>query len=202
MTTTANLPNGLTVSVDNILRVFRAATARDEIEGMRWYGTARDLCFDLAKANGITLEQCAGIFAALSPRTRWGQNVMLAERCIRDNGIMVGTLGASMRAATRIAHGEMPLDVLSGTKVRAFYTCIIEPLNEDNVVIDAHALSIAAGRSLGNKEQAVLKRAGIYDIIAGLYKEAAEILGFLPIEVQAITWVAWRNLPASTRKGN
>lgn len=198
-TTSATLPNGIVVTTENILRVFRAATPTDVVEGATWYQTTRDLCAALAHEYDYDISQAIGIFAALSPRTRWSQNVMLATRCMVNGGITAGTLGASMTAANRIVKGEPALDVLNGPKVRAFYGAILEPTSSEYVVIDAHAFSIAAGTSMTSKQQSVLKRAGVYDIMSGLYREAANILGITPSEVQAITWIAWRNLPKSKR---
>ena len=198
-TTTITLPNGMIATTENILRVWRAATECERAEGMRWYEDAHNVASDFARGR-VSIETACGVIAALSPRMRWGRNVMLAERCIREGMLIGGCLGASIRSANRIMNGEDALTVLSGSKVRAFYATVLDPSISDAVVIDAHALSIAVGRALTNAEQKIMKRAGVYDMISGLYREAAEILGVLPSQVQAVTWVAWRNLPAADKR--
>jgi hypothetical protein len=200
-TTTATLPNGITISVENILRVYRAASTDDVVSGVGWYRDARNVAQDFATANGLNVTQAIGVVAALSPRTPWGTNVMLAERCIRERGIHFGTLGENMRAANRIVNGENPLDVLNGPKVRAFYATILDPSENEAVVIDTHAMSVAAGRTLTATERKIISRVGIYEIFASLYREAAEILGVLPNHVQSVTWLAWRSMSKRERAG-
>jgi hypothetical protein len=194
MTTTQTLPNGITVSTKNILSVLHGATKEDMAFGARWYDDANTLCRSLASEHGRTLEAVIGAVAALSPRTHWGRNVMLATACARDGEITSGTMSANMNAANKIMSGMEPLEVLKGIKVRAFYWAILNPSDQNIVVGDAHAISVAAGRTLSPQEQSVLKTVGVYDTIANLYREVAESKRITPAQVQSITWVAWRNI--------
>jgi hypothetical protein len=198
-TTTVTLPDGNTATVENILKVYRSASADDVAVGMRWYRDARSLCVSLAHEYNCTEIAAIGVMAALSPRTNWDRNVMLGTTCIRDGFIDAGTIGQNMVNACRIMNGAAPLDVFKGNKVRAFYSTILDPENDELVVVDAHALSIAIGRTMSAKEQGVLARVGVYEHISALYREAAEILGILPSQVQAVTWVAWRNIKKKIR---
>jgi len=125
----------------------------------------------------------------------------LAERTLTDGEIVAGTLGRNMRCANRIMSGEKSFDVLTGPKVRAFFSTILDPTDSVSVVIDTHAISVAAGRSLSKNERKVLERVGTYDILSGLYREAAEILGCLPHQVQSVTWLAWRKMSRKAKQG-
>ncbi len=70
------------MSVRQILKVYRSATA-DEIEhGMRWYAIAKRDTTKIAKEFGISVNTTVGVIAALSPNLGWSVNLKSAHALI------------------------------------------------------------------------------------------------------------------------
>lgn len=182
----------------HVLRIFREATPDQLAEGQSWYAAAWQHAVRLDPANP---HRAAGILAALSPRLGWAHNVERAERVYRD-GYASGVLFANGRKADRIHAGELPLDVLGGDKVRAFYACIVaagEGQDTDTVCVDRHAHDVVVGRVTDDKVRTVaLSRKGGYQALAAIYVRAAKQLTretgqhVSPSTVQAVTWTVWR----------
>ena len=174
----------------NIIRVYLAATAQHVAEGLTWYRDAHKLACELDPDNP---SRAAGVIAALSPRESWTRNVYLATLLYERGGdLQDGTLSSNLDKARRIYAGEDPLDVLGGAKVRAFFTLINNPDDAETVCVDRHAFDVAVGRKTDDKARQVLGRKGMYERFARAYRRAAEVLGVTPAQVQAVTWVAWR----------
>ncbi len=185
-----------TLRVRRVLRVFRQATAEQYLNGADWYRNAHGLAVSLDPADP---RRAAGVIAALSPMVSWARNVELAGRAYAD-GYASGALGMSCRAADRILGGEDPADVLVGPKVSAFFRLIADPADTQSVCVDRHAIAVAVGRRLTDAErqaQYAISTPGRYALFAEAYRRAAEIVGHLPSQVQAITWVRWRELHAA-----
>lgn len=180
--------------VENILSVYRKASDADCITGRLWYRSARELAAQVGKGD---VDKGAGIIAALSPMVTWKESVRLASNGVRT-GKFTGHFGANCRKALRIFHGELPVNVLGGCKVRAFYFCIASGGECDHVCVDRHAAVIASGRELSDAERKSTLRGRRYDEFATAYREAASYVGLKPSELQAITWVTWRRLKGIT----
>jgi hypothetical protein len=187
----------------SILAVFFTANAVEQHEGLSWYGRAQSVARRLADQYGHDLITVAGVISALSPNNRWERNVIDAEALVKvySNGgdvdaLKVCTFSKNKAKAIAILQGADPLDVLGGRKVRAFYECII---GRDSVCVDGHAYSIWLGQRVPTTKTPKISDK-LYDKISEDYriatKQINEITGefYLPCQVQAITWVAWRNL--------
>lgn len=188
----------------NITRVFRNASKADTLFGMDWYMRARRLAEDLDPARP---RQAAGVIAALSPLTSWPLNVRNAQDVY--SGLRARTLTKNAEKADAIYHGADPLDILGGEKVVSFFWNIIAPNNATPVTIDRHAIDIACGRVQSDSERAIAIRGKSgYQIVAGMYRRASEILSkeynvaILPQQVQAVTWVSWRNTMIRNNHGD
>lgn len=193
-----------TPSVANILAVYNMATADDMREGLAWYNTAHMWCVVSAGSHRPHLiRRNAGIVAALSPMNAWGNNKRKAAQLISKRGRVVVAkgkpngigLGANVAKAIAIYNGADPLDVLGGDKVRAFYQTILDPQSQDvDPVIDRHAFDIAVGERTDDKRRGILSRKGVYQDFANAYREAAKVAGIGSAQMQAVTWIAWRNI--------
>lgn len=182
-----------TPSVANVLAVYNGASANAIREGLSWYLDAHNVSRTLATEYGKTVEQVAGIIAALSPMNGWENNKRKAAQLLAQGGIGEGCgLYRNVEKAERIYNGENPLDVLGGDKVRAFYQTILDPTGDIDPVIDRHAFDIAVGERTDEKRRGALSRKGVYHEFANVYREAAKIAGIGSAQMQAITWVAWR----------
>jgi hypothetical protein len=184
----------LSVSTRNITRVFRAATPADRVGGQGWYVAAHRIALSL---DPVDPTRAAAVIAVLSPMLSWPRNVVEARNVY--SGHPVRALGSSARKARMILAGADPEQIVSGRKVHAFWRTIADPTETSAVVIDRHAIDIAAGRVLGDKIRGShLRRAGAYDEVADKYRRAARRLSreldrqITPAEVQATTWIYWR----------
>lgn len=181
----------------NIVDVYLRATDDDISEGVNWYTEAN--AFAREWANGDVWKG-AGVIAAYSPLTPWYRNMQLARDSLTWGGARTDSLGNSVRAAQRIIEGEHPLDVLKGLKTRAFASAIATAGDTDLVTVDSHAFSIAIGKKTPVKKAKIGVR--VYREISAAYVDVADMTGYSPAIIQAITWVAWRNLyfDKATRK--
>lgn len=187
-------------SVDNVLGVFNNSSATNLRTGLSWYLDAHNFCKIIDPDN---VSRAAGITAALSPMNGWENNKNKAAQLYRQNGFVsvsenggngIG-LGSNVAKAQAIYFGADPLDVLRGDKVRAFYETILDPhSHETTPVIDRHAFDIAVGTKTDDKTRTILTRKGVYSQFASVYSEAAKIAGIGSAQMQAVTWVAWREI--------
>jgi hypothetical protein len=193
------------ISHGNILAVFFSASEAEVQEGKAWYSTAFDTANAIACRYDLTIDAVAAIIAALSPNNRWHRNVADAEALIRVHciggdidAIKVSTYGGNKKKAIRILNGEAPLDVLGGYKVRAFYNCIAS-FRSCDVCVDGHAFAIWTGQRITTTKTPKIS-AKLYAEISEDYRRAANVINavtgscYTASQVQAITWVVWRNL--------
>ncbi len=178
-------------STRNVTRVFREATPDQVAAGLDWYADAYKIAGALAARYDVTLDTAAGILAALSPLNSWGANVNLAARFLDAGGLTSGYLGTGLRAGARILAGGSPLSVLAGKKVNNFFRCIVSAGETDAVCVDRHAFDLAVNTRQTDAVRPNLKGAR-YDTVADAYRRAARILGVHAAQVQAVTWVSWR----------
>ena len=162
----------------------------------------------------------AAIIAVLSPATPWARNVHLA-RLVATMAVNGATfdemtapsaqgglpcMGANARKAAAIALGADPASVVSGPKVTPFWQRVAEAgtgaTGPGSVVIDRHAHDVALGQVTSDKARGLsLGRKGGHHAFAMAYVRAAAVLnrtgeapGITPSELQAVTWVVWREL--------
>jgi hypothetical protein len=181
----------------NIENMFGQATDAHYEEGIEWYSATNTFAHGLSDKYGISVRQAAGIIAAISPRVRWDKNVLWADLFCKTGDAPIMYL--SKDKARRILDGEDP-DVVfapksrnSGQKVRSFFNCIIDP-GCDDVCIDRHAYDIAVGSKGTDSLRQPLNRVGVYDNIRDAYRAVANKIGLIPNQLQAVTWVAWREI--------
>lgn len=187
-------------SVANVLAVYHGAFDYHLRFGLEWYAIAHREALRMGGGRANHLSRNAGIIAALSPMNKWDNNLNKARQLVsmrgrvtvergRPNGI---GLGNNVAKAIAIYNGADPLDILGGDKVRAFYRTIVDPTGDIDPVIDRHAFDIAVGERTNEKRRGALSRKGVYAEFAAVYREAARIAGIGSAQMQAITWVAWR----------
>lgn len=175
-----------------IVAAFRKASDEQQVEGRDWYVNAHAVAASLCPTDP---RQAAGVMAALSPRTSWPRNLELAARAYAE-GFASGSLSRSCAAADAILGGTDPLVVLNGPKVRSFFTLIADPTDATTVCVDRHAIDVAVGKHMEGWDRSMqfpLNRKGLYERFAGFYRSAAKTIGDVrPAQVQAVTWVTWR----------
>jgi hypothetical protein len=186
----------------NLLTIYNRANADEIRAGMRWYRDELSLVQRQVKQivksksknerDGLRTDRrtVAGVIAALSPQKSWHVNVH-SVLAVYEHGKYSHT-GVQNAKAMRIMAAEDPLDVLSGPKELAFFMCFYKHESTRRVVIDGHAYAAWMGEWINTTDARVTKRLSI--LAERDYQEAAEIMGLLPHQIQAIVWLAWRRI--------
>ncbi len=195
-----------TPTVANVMAIYNLASADDMRVGLAWYNTAHNWAVKSAGGRDHLIARNAGIVAALSPMNKWGNNKRKAEEVISKRARIVAVKGkpngiglsVNVNKAIDIYRGADPLDILSGDKVVAFYSTILDPQGDHNPVIDRHAFDIAVGERTDDKRRGILGNKGVYLDFARCYREAALIAGIGASQMQAVTWITWRNIHGMT----
>lgn len=186
------------------------------LAALAWYAEAKALAAEWsARCPVSTLGDIVGMLAALSPQNGWLDQVIWMPRILQQCRTLQGRdipaedlaehipgpgFTANKRKAARIWLGESALDVLSGPKVRAFYVCIMTAGHTEQVCIDRHAWSIAAGLE-GASLHLTPKR--YRETVAAYHAAAAMLRASYPglaarltaPNVQALTWVYFKDNP-------
>ncbi len=208
----------------NIVSHWEDSTPEEKAQGKRWYPDAHLVAKQIAKLDPrITDEKeaahkGAGVLSAYSPQQNWWANQHNAARSFHEQralgkgeGLMI--MSSHQKAADRIMNGEDSQKVLKGPKTADFAHLIehggYKPQSDedaaagkpkehsDKVVIDRHALSVAAGRRLNADDVKGFKSQSRphYEHVAGEYRKAAAVISdregreVPPHEVQAVTWL-------------
>jgi len=202
----------------NVVRVYDETTELERARGRSWYENAWRFARALAETHWSSgtqrrTVQAAGIVAALAQNTSWERNQELALETFANKGALPGgTFKTVIDKVQRIFDGELPYEVLSGPKIRAFYAGIASKGQTDIVTVDRHAAHIAYGRVLSDRERNQALRVGVkrngYSDVQAAYVQATTYINerdsehLSPAQVQAITWVAWRNVLLGEARGD
>jgi hypothetical protein len=182
------------VMINNVVATFRDATPEQLEAGRSWYWQAHELAGEIGHGDRV---MGAGVIAALSANKSWAENGRLARLACRT-GRPVGHVQDAIVKAAKIISGTDPWDVLPmERKTGHFYRCIVNPTDPDAVCVDRHAHDVAVGEVYGDRDRGLTAK-GRYAALAGVYRAAGSILGVLPQEVQAVTWVVHTQRLAGT----
>ena len=187
----------LTGSTSNIMRVLNSANNAQIDAGKEWYERANRLAKKLGEKHNIPVQNVVFAIAALSPIKDWGGN-QLATIELVETGDTKNQTPDNVAKAKKCLAGD--LGALRGQKVTRFAGAIMNPQGDSVACIDRHAFSIWMGAKQTDVQQKVLARKGAYETIADSYEIAAKISGRPVHEVQAITWVVWRDMHDVERK--
>lgn len=182
---------------DRIVALYGLATADERSDGRTWYQRCSRFVETLAKNYGRTVADVAGIMSVLSPATTLEQNIIdLCNVMAEDDDRPVGTYGPQYLKALAIRDlGIDPVDVLGENKTAAFWANIVNPNEPGRVTVDRHAARVAAGWQMSPDDAYYFTNTPKkYGIMERAYKRAAERLGLLPHELQAITWLVYKRL--------
>lgn len=191
------------MSADHIVSAYDDATKPEKQQGMRWYEDGARMAWALGGGDPV---KGAGVLSAYSPQTAWPANMYNAARSLAEGralgpgeGMITGQM---QKSAGRVLGGEHPDDVLKAPKTNAFARLLTHGADAPDdphgrVVIDRHALSIAAGRRLGKADvtDAPIGQERFYEHVADEYRKAALAISerdgeeLAPHQLQAITWL-------------
>lgn len=189
--------------IRNIIDVYHSAS--DAEKRWNWYKEANAFAAYLAEAYDFSVPAASGIISALSPQNKWERNMRDAEAVcgsiamgLKVAYVSVATYNANKFKAADIAYefrngtADEIAPIFKGPKTEAFFRNIADPEDPYTVTVDFHAYSIAVGFRYTSKSLPSMGK-GDYNKVANAYRSAAAILGVKPNQVQAVTWVAWRN---------
>ena len=185
----------------NITSVYRDADETQHAEGLLWYDNAQTAAHYIAVRYDVPVYLVVAVIAALSPNNKWSRNLTNADALIgafiRGDGIdsvKVSTYHAMKRKAWDILVARPDYDgakrMLKGQKITSFFMDI---MGEFNVTIDGHARNIAYGERVGLTDDRSNIGVREYRALQAAYEAAAERLGLMPYQLQAITWRVWRD---------
>lgn len=184
----------MTNNVQNILDTYNASTSYEVAAGASWYTEAHEFCLRLSRLYNIPRDNVVAVCAVLSPRVTWAAccsatiKVLESWRAGTYEVSGIPGLHINKEKAYRILDNDDP-NYLGGDKVKSFYQNISDPNSPDYVTVDVWARRVCEGdhslpaASISEKAYLNYKDA---------YCEAAGIIGLLPSELQAITWVTIR----------
>lgn len=196
--------------MNNIEKVYNNATDTEKRDGLLWYPEAFRTCATLAEEFKVVVKNTVWALASLSPNNSWTNNILdlvKVLKCYSDNNhrnicnsyengdksafksLACRTYPINILKAFHCLDGR--LDYLKGKKVTSFADNIWNPASQ-KVTVDGHAYSIYAGQKMSmSKASPYIKKE--YDIVEKAYQDTASKIGIKPMELQAITWVSWRN---------
>jgi hypothetical protein len=156
------------------------ASVAQIMQAAEWYSEAQSIAIQLSEKYLISLDVAAGIIAAFSPRTRWAQNILNAERFLNDESIPA--LGNNIRMAAAVMNDES-ISALKGRKTNSFAHNISG--NMDKVTIDVWMIRAAGYDRLDANK-------GMYDLMENVIIELAEVYSVRPAQLQALIWIVVR----------
>lgn len=177
------------------MQAVHEADSQTVVAGSQWYARGRDIILrKIARPLGLAPSVACGVAAALSPACSW-------PTCVADTWAVanqrwsatVSTYGDNKFKALLILNGAPPESVLGDQKVFCFWDNLMNPGTSRRVTIDRHAWRVAFGRDIGpDVIGKASKTAGAYARASEAYTRVADRVGLLPLEVQAITWLGFK----------
>ena len=203
--------------IENIKGVYYLSKAYEKKHGEIWYKVANKSCGAIAKKTQMHSAIVVGVLSALSPNNKWERNIIDTENIcmayksdIPLDEVKVCTYNANKEKAIKILgilkSGSSDLEndirtILNGNKVKAFFDCIYNyETNKTTVCIDGHAKAIYIGEKFALSSNSSNVTNKQYRVISQAYIDAtkeineSEGTSYLPYQIQAITWVAWRRI--------
>lgn len=186
--------------MENLAGLFAQADATDRREGALAYRRYHDLLKRIAEHYGFPFPATVATFVALSPNSDYFGNLRSLVSVIQ--GVNAGVpcdqiTVASYKHCRDRAHSYLTgkntfLEHAKGLKTRAFYTNILSPETDFDVVIDGHIHAAWAGQNWTMKEALVPRRK--YREIAHDIKALAFRNQMMPHEMQATLWFARKRI--------
>jgi len=182
-------------AAENILTVYRQAHALEVKFGTCWYWNANRMAHRLALIGRVSVPAVCHVIAALSPNSRWEDNMRDAEMAVLGKRGPYRCYKANLKKAKAIIAADRKSEpfkqILKGPKVSAFAHNIQHPRTAGIVTIDAHAYSVAHLWRFTTHGMVRLTEQRYSEMVAA-YVAAAATVGLKPHQLQAITWVTWK----------
>lgn len=183
-----------TLLIAQLLEHYYASSETVKTEGRAWYVDQRESVRLIAQRFAIPVSTVAAVVSALSPQTRWSQNIAGAIRTIRayvsgdvlPSGVTLYTRNAH-KAWSILSEEVLPENAFDGApKTRNFWRNLSG--DENAITVDTWMLK---AMGCGDCHQNGLKPR-YYGKYADLIRRAAALVGETPASFQAIVWIQCR----------
>lgn len=183
---------------ERIERALSCASDQELRDGLDFYPGAHGLCRAFSRFHPhlfISAESVAGIYAALSPMNGWESNVANVLDVLRFGAdARVNTSRPNLVKAVAIRNGGLPLEVLRGRKVTAFWRGIAFPDDLSALPIDRHLINLALGLAPDKNVQSRLASdPAIYHAVEEVYGALGDKHG-MGNRLASIAWFVQRRL--------
>jgi hypothetical protein len=184
--------------VSSLLAYYHAASETTKSEGRSWYADQREIVRELAQSYSLSLSVVAAVVSALSPMTKWEQNIAGAVRLIHawrndeqipDNATL---FRSNATKAWAILSGDItPADAFKGgPKTRAFWRNLSG--DESHATVDTWMIRAAGVHTEWTSTDGKVTQKE-YRAIAHAIIAAASAVGETVAQFQAIVWLQIRD---------
>lgn len=217
------------LSPQHIVDAYDEADEPTKAQGMRWYSDAHHIARSLDPDGDA--HRGAGVLAAYSPRSAWPVNLFNASNTLKNRravriGEGMNVMGQHAKSAAKIVEEDNHyFQVFKTPKITDFAHLIAHGGDDDEcercaphkspeypkqaVVVDRHALSVAAGRRMTDNDigRAPLGTRKFYEHVAEQYRKASKQISdrdgttVHPHQLQAITWLQQQKRNAAADEG-
>lgn len=167
--------------------------------GVRFYPMLNAWCVERSLDYGVPVDCVAAVVSALSPSNPFKSNMTNAEGLIyaftqgrTPDQVKVNTYGQNKRRAFKVLNLLDAGVVKTSQKTRAFIDNIAN-LESDEVTVDVHAYSVAHAFRFRVKDMPSIP-AWKYKLIAKAYRQVAAWFGLRGVDIQSVTWIAWKRV--------
>lgn len=194
-------------TTDRLIEAWQEATPT-ALGQRRWYWAMNDFARGLGERYSVPITRAADVIAVISPRLSVEKNMAYAELLFATGDAPI--MGAPKRAALRIVHEGIGIveATKDAPKIVSFAHNIAFPDTSRAVTIDRHIIDFLTG-SVDDGGRRVINRAGracaehkplnswptcqacepsAYVEAAAEFRAAADKLGIMPHELQAVVW--------------
>lgn len=187
--------------MNNFERVYLESTEIEKNMGFHWYQDQHNYLKDMSTYFDVKLSITCGIVAALSPLISWSVNVNLAYHILKFKGklprhLKTPCLPANLKKALKIYRTKKVFPTLSGFKVTQFYANLLNPFDENSITIDTFMIACYYD-IFDRKETGKYAREKGIEFLKSEIKELAQKYNLLPLQFQAIVWLAYHRVVRS-----
>lgn len=178
---------------NRIHKWYDKASKEQVIEGSQWYAAAHSLALTLATNYGVSILQAAQVISVLSPQKSWGTNKTEAVAIFNQHFNIVQPIKGYFATQKTIQECHLIMGghfLIPSRRTKTYsFADNIAYVDSIEVTIDRHALRVCY-----DDTSAKINKVGInqYKHARQAYIHVAASIGIKPYQLQAITWVTYK----------
>jgi hypothetical protein len=187
--------------MNNFEKVYLQSTDIEKTMGLHWYEDQHNYLKEMANYFDVPFKIVCGITAVLSPSISWQSNVNLTYDLLRFRGhipahIKKPCYKINLTKAIKIYKNKRVFPYLSGPKVTQFYLNLLNPFDDNSITVDT--FMIACYHDLSDRKQVQpYTREKSINFLKSEIKVLSEKYDLLPLQFQAIVWIAYHRVVKS-----